>query len=278
MTTAKVGDVELYYEQHGEGEPLVLIMGLAADSQAWLFQVPEFSKRYRTVTFDNRGVGRSSKPPGPYSIAGMADDTARLMDALDIPRAHVVGVSMGGMIAQELALRHSERVKGLVLGCTFAAIDGEITETRDASITQLGGAIGADGSLQIDAASIDPMMFMQQLLPRVFNPDYLQRELPTLIQLFSGALQWGFSMEAILAQAEAAMGHDCTTRLGDISSPTLVITGDSDLLIPPRSSEKIASKIPGARLVKIPGGSHGFNFETPDVFNRHVLDFLGSLN
>jgi aminoacrylate hydrolase len=95
-----------------------------------------------------------------------------------------------------------------------------------------------------------------------------------LIQLFSGALQWGFSMEAILAQAQAAMGHDCTRRLCDIASPTLVITGDSDLLIPPRSSEKIASAIPGARLVKVPGGSHGFNFETPDLFNREVLGFL----
>jgi 3-oxoadipate enol-lactonase len=278
MTTAKIGDVELYYEQHGEGEPLVLIMGLAADSQAWLFQVPEFSKRYRTVVFDNRGVGRSSKPAGPYTIAAMADDTVRLMDALDISRAHVVGVSMGGMIAQELALRHAARVHGLVLACTFGAADSEITQTRDLSITQLGGAVDADGSLQIDAGSIDPMVFFQQLLPRVFNPDYIQRELPTLIQLFGGALQYGFGMDAILAQAQAAMCHDCTSRLGNIASPTLVITGDSDLLIHPRSSEVITSKIPGARLVKVPGGSHGFNFETPDVFNRHVLEFLASVN
>jgi pimeloyl-ACP methyl ester carboxylesterase len=278
MTTTKAGDVELYYEQHGEGEPLVLIMGLAADSQAWMFQLPDFAKRYRTVVFDNRGVGRSSKPRGPYSIAAMADDTARLMDALDMPRAHVVGVSMGGMIAPELPLRHRDRVRGLVLACTYAAVDGEITNTHDTSVTELGGAIGADGALQIDAANLDPMMFFQQILPRVFNADYLQRELPTLIQLFGGALQWGFDMEAILAQAQAAMCHDCTARLSEIASPTLVITGDSDLLIPPRNSELLASKIPRARLIKVPGGSHAFNFETPDVFNRHVLEFLGSVN
>jgi len=277
MPTTKTEDIELYYEQHGSGDPLLLIMGLAADSQAWIFQVPEFSKRYRTITFDNRGVGRSSKPAGPYTIAGMADDAARLMDALDIGRAHVVGVSMGGMIAQELALRHAGRVRGLVLACTFATSDNDVETARE-TVTQLGGSMSADGTLAIDAAAVDPMMFFQHLLPRVFNPDYLQRELPTLIQLFGGALQWGFSMDAILAQAQAALCHNCIERLQGIESPTLVITGDSDLLISPRNSERIAEKIPAARLIKVPGGSHGFNFETPDVFNRHVLSFLASVN
>ena len=117
MSIAKVDTVELYYEQHGSGAPLLLIMGLAADSMAWLFQVPEFSKHYRTIVFDNRGVGRSSKPAGPYTISQMADDTAGLLDVLGIARTHVVGVSMGGMIAQELALRHPRLVGGLVLAC-----------------------------------------------------------------------------------------------------------------------------------------------------------------
>src|SRR5437870_10570877 len=102
MATATVDSIELYYEEHGRGDPLLLIMGLAADSTAWMFQVPDFAERYRTITFDNRGVGRSSKPPGPYTIHQMADDAAGLLDALRIARAHVLGVSMGGMIAQEL--------------------------------------------------------------------------------------------------------------------------------------------------------------------------------
>jgi pimeloyl-ACP methyl ester carboxylesterase len=165
-----------------------------------------------------------------------------------------------------------------VLACTFAAPSSEIEQSRDRSVAQLGGSVGADGSMNLDAASIDPMMFFQQLLPQVFNADYLQRELPTLIQLFGGALQWGFSMDAIMAQAQASLCHDCTRRLKDIASPTLVITGDSDLLIPPRNSETIAKEIPGAKLVKVAGGSHAFNFETPDVFNRHVLEFLASLS
>src|SRR3972149_968391 len=107
MASARVGDLDLYYEEHGRGDPLLLIMGLAADSTAGMFQVPELARHYRTVLFDNRGVGRSEKPPGPYTIHEMADDAAGLLDVLDIPRGPVVGVSMGGMMAQELALRHA---------------------------------------------------------------------------------------------------------------------------------------------------------------------------
>jgi 3-oxoadipate enol-lactonase len=277
MSTVTVGDIELYYEEHGSGDPLLLIMGLAADSTAWMFQVPAFAERHRTITFDNRGIGRSTKPAGPYTIGGMADDTAGLLAALGIERAHVVGVSMGGMIAQELALRHPERVRGLVLACTYPEPDEEIRLGRSQSITQLGGSVGADGTPQIDLATIDPMMIFQTLMPKVFSPNFLMNQLPTLMQLFGGALQWGFSIEAIMAQVDAVMSHKTTDRLADIKAPTLVLTGDADLLIPPAHSDIIASKIPGAQLVKLPGGTHGFNFETPDLFNRTILDFLATV-
>jgi len=277
MATAHVGDIELYYEEHGSGDPLLLVMGLAADSQAWMFQLPELSKKYRTVVFDNRGVGRSSKPLGPYTTAAMADDAVGLLDVLGIERAHVVGVSMGGMIAQEIALRHPERVRGLVLACTYGDPGDDIAQIRSGMVTRLGGSTAADGSLAIDAMSIDPMSMFQELMPRVFNPDYLQRELPTLIQIFSGAMQWGISMEAILAQVQATVTHDCSTRLASIASPTMVLSGDSDRLIPPSNSERLAKRIPNAKLVFVKGGSHAFNFETPDVFNAHVLEFLDSV-
>lgn len=276
MSTVTVGDVELYYEEHGSGDPLLLIMGLAADSAAWLFQVPAFAERYRTITFDNRGVGRSSKPAGPYSIPAMADDAAALLTVLGVPRAHVVGVSMGGMIAQELALRHPERVRALVLACTFPEPDDDIQRQRDESIAQLGGRANATGEMQLDASALDPMLLFQHLLPRVFNQAFIQSELPKLMQLFGGALQWGFSIDAILAQVAAVMGHRTRERLHDIKAPTLVITGDADLLIPPANSDILAREIPNARLVKVPGGSHGFNFEVPDVFNGAVLDFLAT--
>jgi 3-oxoadipate enol-lactonase len=278
MSTVTIGDIELYYEEHGSGEPLLLIMGLAADSMAWLFQLPAFAERYRTIVFDNRGVGRSSKPAGPYTIQAMADDTAGLLNAIGIEQAHVVGVSMGGMIAQELALRHPQRVRSLVLACTYPEPDEEIRIGRSSSIAQLGGSVGADGAAQLDLATVDPMMIFQTLLPKVFSLSFIQNQLASLMQLFGGALQWGFSVEAIMAQVDAVMSHSATDRLGNIRTPTLVITGDSDLLIPPANSDLIASRIPGARLVKIPGGTHGFNFETPDVFNREIIDFLATVH
>jgi 3-oxoadipate enol-lactonase len=277
MSIATVGSQELYYEEHGSGEPLLLIMGLAADSTAWMFQVPEFAQHYRTIIFDNRGVGRSSKPAGPYTIHEMADDAAGLLDVLHVPRTHVVGVSMGGMIAQELAIRHPERVHGLVLACTFPEPDADIERNRRFSVQQLGASISDGGDVRIDLKAINPMDFLQQLLPLVFNQQFIANELPKLLQVFSGALQYGFSMEAILGQVAAVMGHKATDRLSQIPAPTLVITGDADRLVPPANSDILAKGIPGAKLVKIPGGSHGFNFETPEVFNRAVLEFLASV-
>jgi len=277
MSIAKVGANELFYEAHGEGDPLLLIMGLAADSTAWLFQVPELARHYRTIVFDNRGVGRSSKPRGPYTIHEMADDAAGLLDVIGIERAHVVGVSMGGMIAQELTLRHPKRVRGLVLGCTFPEPDAESERQRQFSLARFGGRVTASGETEIDVSAVDPLMLFQHLLPRVFNQSFIDRELQKLLQIFGGALQYGFSLEAILGQVEAIMGHRATDRLREITAPTRVITGDADLLVSPANSDVLARNIPGAKLVKIPGGSHGFNFETPDVFNREVIDFLAGV-
>ena len=278
MSIAKIGHIELYYEEHGKGDPLLLIMGLAADSIAWMFQVPAFAQHYRTVIFDNRGVGRSSRPPGPYSIHQMADDTAGLLDVLDIACTHVVGVSMGGMIAQELVLRHPRRVRSLVLACTYPEPDTDIERHRQFSVGQLGGQVTGSGAIEIDVQSLDPMAFFQQLLPLAFSEEFIQTKLPTLMEVFAGALQYGFSLEAILGQVAAVMGHQATDRLHQIAVPTLVITGDADRLVPPANSDILATHIPGAKLVKIPGGSHAFNFETPDVFNREVLNFLASVH
>lgn len=274
MSIATVGNVDLYYEDLGAGDPLLCIMGFATDSTGWILQTPAFRERHRTIVFDNRGVGRSSKPSGPYTIHQMADDAAGLLDALGIERTHVLGLSMGGMIAQELVLRHPSRVRGLVLAATYPEPDADVERTRRFTLGALGGSVTAAGEVQIDVSTTNPLAFFQHLLPLVFNPEFLATELPRLLPLFAGALQYGFSMEAILGQAEAVMGHRATDRLHGITAPTMVITGDADRLIPPANSDLLARHIPGARLVKVPGGSHGFNIETPDVFNREVLSFL----
>lgn len=274
MPRTNVGNIELYYEDHGSGDPLLLIMGLGADANGWMFQTPELAKHYRTVVFDNRGVGRSDKPAGPYTTAQMADDAAQLLDRLDIERAHVCGISMGGMISQEFALRHPKRLRSLVLGCTYAKPDAGVLQNQTLSASRLGGAIDAEGNIDIDLSQLDPMMFFQTLLPLTFNQSFIETDLARVMQLFACALEHGFDLNAILAQVQATARHDTTTRLSEIKAPTLVITGDADLLIPSSNSDYLAEKIPAARLVKIPGGSHAFNIETPDVFNRTVLDFL----
>src|SRR5262245_58858147 len=267
MPTTTVRDVELYYEEHGQGDPLLCIMGFATDSTAWLLQTPAFAERYRTIVFDNRGVGRSSKPTGAYTIHGMADDAAALLDHLKIDRAHVLGLSMGGMIAQELALRHPDRVRKLVLAATFPEPDAASEEKRKVVFTQMGGTITQDGEMKIDVAAMNPLDFFQHLLPLVFTPSFIQTELPKLMQMFSGALQYGFSIEAIMGQMQAIRGHKTTDRLATIKAPTMVLTGDADRLISPANSAVLARSIPGARLVEIPGGSHAFNVEMPDRFN-----------
>jgi pimeloyl-ACP methyl ester carboxylesterase len=274
MPKTNVGNVELYYEDHGSGDPLLLIMGLGADANGWMFQVPELSKHYRTIVFDNRGVGRSDKPAGPYSIAQMADEAVGLLDILEIERAHVCGISMGGMISQEVALKHPKRLRSLILGCTYAKPDDGVLQNQSLSTSNLGGSVDAEGNISLDTSKLDPMMFFQTLLPLTFNQSFIETDLPKVMQLFASSLQYGFDLNAVLAQAQAAAKHDTTTRLGQIKTPTLVITGDADLLIPPSNSDVLAREIPAARLVKIPGGSHAFNIETPDVFNRAVLDFL----
>ncbi|HSP97979.1 MAG TPA: alpha/beta fold hydrolase [Candidatus Dormibacteraeota bacterium] len=276
MPTAQSNGIEVYYEEQGSGDPLLLIMGLAGDSIAWMFQREAFAARYRTIVFDNRGVGRTSKPAGPYTIAQMAADAVGVLDALDIADAHVVGVSMGGMIAQELALRHPQRVRGLVLGCTYARPDSGVTATFDESLAFFGGTKGPNGEIQVDLSNLDPMAFIGRLLPLTFSPQFIMTELPKLMQVFSGVMQHGFDLGAIMAQVAATQAHDTVDRLEQINAPTLVLTGDSDQLIPPSNSDVIAARIPGAQLKKLPGGSHGFNFETPEAFNAAVLEFLDS--
>src|SRR5262245_17141359 len=216
MPTAPIGDVEIYFEEHGSGDPLLCIMGFATDSTGWLLQVPDFAKAHRTIVFDNRGVGRSSKPTGAYTIHEMADDAAGLLDHLRIERAHVLGLSMGGMIAQELALRHPARVRGLVLAATFPEPDAATEEQRTVLFTQMGGTITESGEMKIDVAVMNPFLFFQQMLPLVFNPSFIQTELPRLMQLFQGALQYGFSIEAIMGQMQAVLGHNATDRLASI--------------------------------------------------------------
>lgn len=266
MPKARVNGINISYKVEGAGEPLVLIMGFTGTRRGWIFQKPAFRKHFQLIMFDNRGVGGSDKPSGPYTMGAMADDTIGLMDHLGIGKAHILGVSMGGMIAQEVAINHPERVRKLVLGCTFAGMD----ETGGHSSEYMKALGLGENSSADELRSLGIGKVLSAVLSVAFNK--------RLYRMFAGPLSPVYARlmatEGVAAQFEAILGHDTADRLHMIQAPTLVITGAGDRLIRPASSEVIANRIPNARLVGVEGGSHAFNVEMRGRFNREVLDFL----
>lgn len=250
------------YEIHGAGDPLLLINGLGSDRSEWLFQVPEFAKHFLTIAFDNRGAGGSDTPPGPYSTAQMADDAAVLLEYLEAGRAHVLGVSLGGMIAQEVALRHPHRVRKLVLACTAPGGEGSV---RPAPEVLAAFVRSPGGDLQEEIRRVLPYLYTERY--RCDHPEeieaFVRRRLDNPV-----------SAEGNAAQLSAAVGHSAWDRLGTIGATTLVITGDGDRVVPPENSRRIALRIPGATLVLLPGAPHRLFAENAEAFNREVVTFL----
>ena len=256
---------ELYYEVHGDGQPLVLVMGIGYDSSLWkLQQVPALSKRFRVVIFDNRDAGRSSRASQRYSIGDMADDVAGLLDGLNIPHAHLLGLSMGGMIGQEFALRHPDRLDRLVLSGVGAAparsgFDPIRIWSWVKSHDDTGEAFGAQQFVWLFSSSFlrNDAAVKQTLALLASNPNPM-------------------TPDAYARQATAYLQHDSLDRLSGIRAPTLVVGGEQDLLTPPWIVEEVASAIPGAelRIFRGDGASHLLPLERPVEFNQLVTDFL----
>jgi 3-oxoadipate enol-lactonase len=265
--TVHANGQELYFEVHGEGSPLVLVMGIGYDSSLWaLHQVPALSKRFHVVTFDNRDAGRSSKASGPYTIADMADDVAGLLDGLGIPRTHLLGLSMGGMIGQEFALRHADRLDRLVLCGTGAAPARSVFDP----IRIWNWVKSHDQSGEVFAGQQFTHLFSSGFLR---NAEGVQQ---TIAMLASNPNPVG--PDAYDRQAQAYLQHDALDRLGDIKAPTLVIVGEQDLLTPPWVTREVASAIPGAQfeVIRGDGSSHVVPLERPDDFNKLVTDFVAA--
>jgi len=262
MPTVRVNDINLYYAEAGAGPPVILIMGLGGDHLAWAFQVRAFAERYRVITFDNRGAGRSDAPDQPYTTALMAADTLALMDALGIDRAHVVGVSMGGMIAQELALAAPARVRSLHLGCTLARPDAYLRALLEA---------WRDVRTALPRERAVRAMALWMFAPETYDtrPDFVE----TIIQT-SLANPFPQTVTGFLRQADAVAAHDTLDRLGAIRCPTLVSVGEEDILVPPRFSRELAARIPGAELRILPGAGHVYFWECPEAFNALCLEFM----
>lgn len=252
----------MHYEVSGSGDPLLLVNGLGSDLTEWLCQVPAFSARYRVIAFDNRGAGKSEVPPGPYTTAQMADDAAALLDGLGIARAHLLGVSLGGMIAQQIALGHPGKVDRLVLACTAPGGALSVRPSPEAL-----AAFARDPSADLEAQ-------IRRTIPYLYTERYC-REKPEEIEAFvRRRLASPADAAGAAAQLAAAVNHDAGDRLEEIAAPTLVITGTADLLVPPENSRRIAGRIPGARLLFLPGAPHRLFAERAKSFNREVLSFL----
>jgi 3-oxoadipate enol-lactonase len=249
----------IWYEVSGEGDPLLLIMGLGADSTGWILQRKPFAERYQVIVFDNRGVGRSSCPPPPFSTEQMAGDALAVLDAVGIERAHVLGVSLGGAIAQHVALRAPERVRSLILAATWAGPSVWRSRVRDVQLA-VARTAGREALITLR------MLFV--FSPLLFNDN---PQLADLIQ--KTLLESPATLEGYLAQVDAAEFHDARARLGELTMPTLAITGRRDVLVPPELTEEIASSIAGAELVKLES-AHAIQFEEVAAFNDAVLSFL----
>jgi pimeloyl-ACP methyl ester carboxylesterase len=258
----KVNDIQLYYEVHGQGEPLVLIMGLGASTLGWDMQVPTFSRESQVVAFDNRGSGRSDKPATLYTIRLLADDTAGLMDALGIASAHVYGQSMGGLIAQELALTYPQRVRTLVLGSTSCG--GR----------QAVPALPEHLTLMASLITFSPEEAAEKGLPLMYSDEFIARRRQELIDRALAEAELRPPPDAFARQVQAAVRYKAYDRLTQIRCPTLVISGSDDKIVPAENSRILAERIPNAEFVVLPKAGHGYLVECAEESNAIVLDFL----
>lgn len=264
MPTVKVGDINIYYESQGDGEPLLLIMGYGSYSGHWAPLIPSFSQYYRVISFDNRGTGRSDKPNIPYTMSMMAADAKGLLDAIGVDAAHVFGVSMGGMIAQEFALNYPDKLLSLILGCTHCGGTKVILPSQEA-LAFLFDPARAKLPVQERARQTVPWLWTQEFIDN--NPEAVE----LYVEITS---KYPTPIHGFVCQAQAIMSHDTYERLPQIKAPTLVIAGNADRLVPPDNSKILASRIPNAELVILDNAGHAFFGDATTEATRIILDFL----
>ncbi|MCX5849854.1 MAG: alpha/beta fold hydrolase [Deltaproteobacteria bacterium] len=263
MEYIAIRDLKICCESVGDGYPIVLIMGLTANMDWWDQELVEaLSRKYRVLIFDNRGAGRTVTPEeGEFTCEMFADDTVALMDAKGIKRANILSMSMGGLIAQELALKYPEKVNNLVLGCTFCGGKHMVQATDEVMHLLTDRSGGRDG-------------IFDRVLKLMFTKDFLDAN-PRYVKHFKERyLRAPISDANSLRQFIACAKSDTYERLPDIKNPTLVVTGTDDPLIPPQNSQMLAERIPGSKLIEYKGSSHGFMSQARDAFIKDLLDFL----
>lgn len=261
MPVAELLGRRVYYEEHGAGDAVLLVSGLTADHTGWQLQTDALKEGFRVIVFDNPGVGQTEGPRGPYTTELFADVAAALLDHLRIGRAHVVGASMGGAIAQQIALRRPELVRSLVLHCTWGRCDAYL-EALFWSWAAIAPAV--------PLIELSRQIWLWVFTPRWYETPENMEQLESLVR----DNPYPQSAEAFCDQASACIAHNVLDRVGEISAPTLITVGDSDLLTPAYHARALAERIPGARLHVWPEMGHAPFWEIPDEFNALTRGFM----
>ena len=259
MPYAESDGAKIYWEEQGSGPPLLLIMGRGYTLDMWNRALPALAEHYRTIVFDNRGVGRSDVPPGPYSIQMMAADARAVMDAAGMDSAHVFGVSMGGMIAQEFTLQYPARVKSLVLGCTACGGPKAVPAKPGVFLTLMA------------RAQMSPEEAIRAMIPFVYDDSTPRERIEEDLNIRRRTLA---SVEGYTAQVQAILAWQSYSRLSQITAPTLVLHGETDKLVPPENGRLIAEMIPRSKLVMLEKASHIFVTDQTEASIKAVLSFL----
>jgi pimeloyl-ACP methyl ester carboxylesterase len=264
MSKARVGDLEMAYRIDGSGEPVILIGGFCMVKESWELQISGLSKHFRVVSFDNRGVGETTVPGEPFTVADMAADTVGLMDALDIDSANVFGVSMGGLIAQVLALDYPDRVEKVILGCTTHGGRHAVQPEREV--------------MQLLAKASDPALRAEEAvrtrLPVVLADRFIREEPERVEEFVQLSVRHWPTPEGAAGQMGALGVFNVKRRLAEIRCPVLAITGSEDRMMPPENSGLLADGIEGALHYTVDGAGHSFFFEKPDQVNGILIDFF----
>ncbi len=260
--------VRLFFEVHGEGFPLAMIEGWGYSRWMWFKQLRTLPIKYSCIVFDNRGVGMSDKPDEPYTIEMFADDLKELLDSIEVERAHVLGVSMGGFIAQQFALKYPDMVAGIVLVSTHFGGEKALPtpkETMDAILSIREEDVGVEEALR-------------RKMSYAFNPEYMEEHPEEINQIIAWRIEEAQPRYAWLRQAEAVRSFSLGEAVSRIKAPTLIVAGTKDRVVPYRNAELLAETIPNSRLVLFEGGSHLLFIENAHIFNRVVMDFLGEVD
>ena len=266
MSTVKVGDLNMEYYVEGSGPPLFLIMGLGGQSSSWGEPILEgLQKEFTTIRFSNRGTGATDKPSSGFTVPQMAEDAAGLMRGIGIEKALVFGISMGGMIAQELVLNHPEQVQGLVLGCTTCGPAHSV-----AVPAQTLAAFGQMMQLPVDER-------VQRFWEIAVTPEFMTERAGFLAHIMELGMATPTPMETFGQQFGAIQSFDTYDRLPQIKSPTLIVHGNRDILVPVENAEILHGRIPGSQVRIIEGTGHCFFWERPGEVIEEVVGFLSGV-